>query len=62
MGEKGRSQLYAWPDIAIVQVIKRRLPSGLEIERRIVQGCPRQVDAIASGDPKSVGRYQHRLH
>ena len=41
--KKGRPQLYAWPEVAIVQVIKRRLPAGLEIERRIVQGCERQI-------------------
>ncbi|MBK6328884.1 MAG: IS1 family transposase [Chloroflexi bacterium] len=45
-GKKGRPQLYAWPDIAIVQVIKRRLPAGLEIERRIVQGCPLLVKRL----------------
>jgi len=45
-GKKGRSQLHAWPDIAIVQVIKRRLPAGLEIERRIVQGCPALVKRL----------------
>lgn len=43
---RGRPRKYAWPDIAIVQVVKRRLSTGLEIERRIVQGCPRQVDRL----------------
>lgn len=45
-GQPGRARLVAWSDIAIVQVIKRRLPTGLEIERRIVQGCPRQIERL----------------
>lgn len=45
-GQPGRPKFCAWPDIAIVQVIKRRLPSGLAIERRIVQGCSRQIDRL----------------
>jgi hypothetical protein len=42
-GVCGRPRLVAWPDIAIIQVVKRRLETGLEIERRIVQGCPRLI-------------------
>jgi hypothetical protein len=42
-GRLGRCQWHAWSEVAIVQVIKRRLPSGLEIERRIAQGDPQQV-------------------
>ena len=45
-GQSGRAKLVAWPDIAIVQVIKRRLPTGLEIQRRIVQGCPQQIERL----------------
>jgi len=45
-GRIGRPRLYAWPDVAIVQVVKRRLATGLEIERRIVQGCPRQIEHL----------------
>lgn len=37
-GEGGRLRLVAWSDIAIVQVVKRRLDGILTIERRIVQG------------------------
>lgn len=37
-GPAGRPVLVAWPAIAIVQVVKRKLPDRLEIERRIVQG------------------------
>lgn len=37
-GEAGRPKLIAWPDIAIVQVIKQRCGAQLRIDRRIVQG------------------------
>jgi len=45
-GQRGRCQLVAWPDIAIVQVVKRRSDSLLQIERRIVQGSREQVEAL----------------
>ncbi len=45
-GEKGRCKLVSWPDIAIVQVIKRRAAGAFEVERRIVQGCPRLIDRL----------------
>lgn len=45
-GKPGRPQLMAWPNIALVQVVKRRLPTGLEIERRIVQGCQHQIERL----------------
>ena len=54
-GKHGRPQLYAWPDVAIVQVIKRRLPTGLTIERRIVQGCPRQIARLLQVTQKAPG-------
>ena len=54
-GKKGRPQLYAWPDIAIVQVIKRRLPAGLEIERRVVQGCPLLVKRLRQATQNEPG-------
>jgi transposase-like protein len=37
-GEKGRPRLFAWPNIAIVQVVKQRCADQLHIDRRIVQG------------------------
>jgi hypothetical protein len=48
-GKRGQPSLIAWPNIAVVQVVKRRLPNrildtGLEIERRLVQGCQQQVE------------------
>lgn len=42
-GPGGRPVLVAWPDIAIVQVIKRKTAERLEIERRIVQGAEQLV-------------------
>ena len=36
-------------------VIKRRLPSGLEIERRLVQGCARQVVRLRQATQKALG-------
>ena len=54
-GQMGRSRLYSWPDIAIVQVVKRRRPTGLEIERRLVQGCPGQVDRLRQATQKALG-------
>lgn len=37
-GETGRPPLIAWPDIAIVQVVKQRGAGQLTITRRLVQG------------------------
>lgn len=45
-GRPGRCQWYAWSEVAIVQVIKRRLPRGREIERRVAQGNQQQVDNL----------------
>lgn len=54
-GKKGRPRMYAWPDIAIVQVIKRRLPAGLTIERRIVQGSDSLVNQLRQRTQKTPG-------
>ena len=45
-GRRGRPRLVSWPDIAIVQVVKHRTASGLEIARRIVQGDPALVTQL----------------
>jgi len=37
-GRTGRPKLVAWPDILIVQVVKRRTAHQLDVLRRIVQG------------------------
>ena len=46
LGRLGRCQLYVWPQVAIVQVIKRRTPSQLSIERRIVQGAVAMIERL----------------
>ena len=55
LGHKGRPRKYAWSDIAIVQVVKRRRPDGLEIERRIFQGCAHQVRRLRQATQQAVG-------
>lgn len=45
-GRRGRPRLVAWPDIAIVQVVKRRMGTTLHIERRVVQGCLQQIECL----------------
>ena len=42
-GAQGRPQLIAWPNIAIVQVVKQRKARVLTVERRIVQGCEKMI-------------------
>ena len=44
-GKGGRPFLIPWPNIAIVQVIKRRTPD-FHIERRIVQGASAMIDSL----------------
>ena len=54
-GKEGRCKLVAWPNIAIVQVIKRRTAAALEIERRIVQGCSNQIDRLRQRSQATLG-------
>jgi hypothetical protein len=54
-GHGGRPCLVAWPDIAIVQVVKQRLTDGLCIERRIVQGCLTQIERLGQASQGSFG-------
>ena len=42
-GVSGRSVLVAWPNVAIVQVVKQHLADRLTIDRRLIQGTPEQV-------------------
>ncbi len=42
----GRPRLIAWPNIAIVQVVKRRQASGLSIDRRVIQGCTPMIERL----------------
>jgi transposase-like protein/IS1 family transposase len=46
-GESGRPKLIEWPNIHIVQVIKRYVDGNLEgIERRLVQGRAETIEAL----------------
>lgn len=45
-GRRGRPRLVSWPDIAIVQVVKKRSAGTLEIQRRIVQGGQQMVEQL----------------
>jgi len=45
-GEKGRPKLIAWPNIAIVQVVKQRVANHLSIDRRIVQGSQAMIQRL----------------
>jgi len=45
-GQPGRCQWRAWSELAIVQVVKSRTTSQLEVTRRIVQGCADQINAL----------------
>jgi len=45
-GQRGRPKLVAWPDIAIVQVVKQRSAGVMEIQRRIVQGSQQLVESL----------------
>jgi hypothetical protein len=65
-GRAGRACLVAWPDIAIVQVVKQRLEHGLHIERRVVQGCLAQIERLrqtSQGGPGVINTaYIERLN
>ena len=54
-GQQGRPRLVAWPDLAIVQVIKQRTAQCLHIERRIVQGCPQRIARLLQVSQKQPG-------
>ena len=45
-GEMGRCKMVSWPDIAIVQVVKRRVEGVLTVDRRIVQGSQEMVERL----------------
>lgn len=54
-GRPGRPQLVAWTQVAIVQVVKRRLTSAWEIERRIVQGTATVIDQLRQTTQGALG-------
>ena len=45
-GRGGRPRLYQWQEVALVQVIKRRVHESLTIERRIAQGAADLVERL----------------
>ena len=45
-GRRGRPRLVAWPNIAIVKVVKQRSAGVMQIERRIVQGSQQLVESL----------------
>ena len=45
-GEKGRPRLIAWPNVAIVQVVKQRCGDRLDIQRRIVQEAHEMIQRL----------------
>lgn len=51
-GQGGRPRLYVWEQVAIVQVIKRRVQDTLTIERRIAQGCAQLVEQLIAASQK----------
>lgn len=54
-GKVGRCKLVAWPDIAIVQVVKQRVEGVLTVERRIVQGSKEMVERLIQVTQKGKG-------
>ena len=55
LGKMGRPRLIAWADIHIVQVVKQRGAGTLSIARRIVQGCPDQIQRLIDTSQGSGG-------
>jgi transposase-like protein len=45
-GKRGRPTLVPWPDIAIVQVVKKRTKAAFSVQRRIVQGTSTTVSTL----------------
>ena len=52
-GKGGRPRLYEWEEMAMVQVIKRRVGDTLTIERRIAQGCAAMVQRLISASQQT---------
>lgn len=47
-GQQGRARLVEWPDIHIVQVVKKRTHDSFDVCRRIYQGSQAVVDRLIS--------------
>lgn len=65
-GRTGRRQLVPWPDVAIVQLIKKRKKRDFQLRRRIVQGTAATVEQLicaTQGRPGSINTaYIERLN
>lgn len=55
-GQGGRAKLRPWSELHLVQVVKQRTAGTLTIQRRIVQGCARQIATLiqASQGPGGI--------
>lgn len=54
-GKPGAPRKVPWPDLAIVQVVKRRRVGEFSIERRIVQGCAEMIQLLINRTQGSGG-------
>ena len=54
-GPRGQPKYLAWPDIAIVQVIKNRNVPHLEIRREIEQGVEKMIDQLRAKSQNGKG-------
>lgn len=45
-GKRGAPWKVPWPDLAIVQVVKRRSADQFTVEQRIVQGCAQMIQSL----------------
>lgn len=56
-GKPGRPRHLPWPDLPIVQVVKRYSGQRLQgVERRLVYGCQKRVDELIAPTQGWVGR------
>lgn len=64
-GRRGRPPLIAWPNVAIVQVIKHHSGASLSVERHIAQGCTTMIHivlAVTQGGGTINTAYIERLN
>jgi transposase-like protein len=64
-GQTGRAKLRAWPELHIVQVIKKRSANSFSVTRRVVQGSAEQIASLLSltqGGGKINTAYIERLN
>ncbi|MCL4528684.1 MAG: hypothetical protein M1282_04650 [Chloroflexi bacterium] len=54
-GETGRCKMVAWPNIAIVQVVKQHIDGVLHVDRRIAQGAEAMVTHLIHATQQDRG-------